>query len=144
MNKQNRKRGRPSKNGITKPWYLGRALKIINIYTELRTKAEKHSAAVSGTVESLLQLDPDMHVSESVVKRVLSEFQPPNSLTVFLVDYSILEGPEAAAVRSRFASPPLEPREESVVDDPALSRPLKRFTISIGKRPKYLRHNAQT
>lgn len=139
-----KKRGRPRKNGAKDPWSLARALMVIHAYDEARTGGIKHSAAVKEAADFVRWLCPGMPISETEVKRILAELRPAKGPAALLSSYEILEGEEAARARSRFAQmlalagqiPPDPPNQ-----DP--SRPLKRFSVSLGKRPNYPRYNAK-
>jgi hypothetical protein len=140
-----KKRGRPPKYGVVKPERFKRALKIIHAHSKAREGGQKHSAAVREAVEFVRQLDPEMPISETEVKRVLAEFQPQDGQVALKVDYSILEGEEAARRRSflvqmlKFAGT----NSTTELTDQNLRKPLKSFRFGFGKRPNYPRHNGK-
>jgi hypothetical protein len=141
-----KKRGRPPKNGVVEAFCFGRALMIIHAYSKARDAGQKHSCAVRETVESVRQLDPKMPVSETAVKRVLAEFMPRDSQVALRVDYSILEGDDAAE-RRRFHAEMLAfagNRISTELTDQDQRRPLKAFKFGFGIRPIYPRHNAKS
>jgi hypothetical protein len=145
MESEKKKRGRPTKNGVRDPAHLSRALKIICSYENARTGGIKHSSAVREAIAFVRQLDPGMPVSETEVKRILAELRPSDSPVSIQSNYEILEGEEAARIRSRFAHllalAGCEAQSFAPDEDP--TRPLKRFSISISKRRNYPRHNAK-
>jgi hypothetical protein len=138
--------GRPPKNGVKALDYFLRALKVIHAHSKARAGGQKLSAATRETVEFLRQLDPDMPISETTVKRVLAEFRSQESQVALTVDYSILEGEEAARHRS-FHAQMLEfagIKSTTELTDQDMRKPLKVFKFGFGKRPNYPRHNAKT
>lgn len=145
-----KKRGRPSRNGVKEPWQFGRALMVIHAYSKARDGGQKHSAAIREAVDFVRQLDPEMPVSQTEVRRVLAEFRPQDSRVALRVDYSILEGEEAAKRRSFYAQMYAQMLEfagtKSTTEliDENLRKPLKSFKFGFGKRPNYSRHNAKT
>jgi hypothetical protein len=141
-----KKRGRPPKNGVVEPERFARALMVIHAYSEARAGRQKHSSAIREAVDFVRQLDPEMPISETEVKRVLAEFLPQDSQVTLTVDYSILEGEEAARRRSFYAQM-LEfagIKSTTELADQNLRKPLKSFKFGFGKRPNYPRHNAKT
>jgi len=62
------------------------------------------------------------------------------------VDYAILEGEEAARLRSLIAQIPGLAATKTATDlnDQNLQRPLMSFKFGFGKRQNYPRHNAKT
>jgi len=144
VDSQIRKRGRPPKNGVTEPWRFARALKIIYAYDKARVSGLKHTAAIREAVGFVRQLDPEMPVSETEVKRILAELRPSTGSVALLSNYEVLEGEEAARLRSRLAQMfAFAERKDTEPPNQDPSRPLKRFSIGYGKRPNYPRHNAK-
>lgn len=131
-------------NGAKEPEYLARALMIKEVYSRLRDAGLKHSAAVAETVIIVRQLNPGMRISEAEVRRVLAEFRLQGSLVELKVDYSILEGEEAAKRRHFFAQMAALAGSESTTEltDQNFRRPLKCFKFGFAKRTNYPRHNA--
>ena len=146
MEGERKRRGRPQKDGVTEPWRFGRALEIVYAYRKARDAGEKHSAAVREAVAFVRQLDPEMRISETEVRRVVAEFLSQASQVALTADYLILEGEEAAR-RRRFFAEMLEFAGDKItteLTDQNLRKPLKSFTFGFGKRPNYPRHNAKT
>jgi len=141
-----KKRGRPRKHGVVGPECFYRALKVIPAFSKVRAEGQKHSVAVRETVELLHELDPEMPISETGVKRILAEFLPQHSQVALKVDCLTLEGEEAASHR-RFHAQMLEFAGNKItteLTDQDLRKPLKIFKFGFGKRPNYPRHNAKT
>jgi hypothetical protein len=146
MDPQMKKRGRPLKNGVTEPWRFVRALMVINAYTKARARGEKHSASIIEAVEFVRQLHPEMPISVTGAKRVLAEFLPQEGPIALRVDYSILEGEEAAKLRNFNAQRLRLVGTKCAMEltDRNTQRPLKRFRFGFGARPNYPRHNANS
>jgi hypothetical protein len=145
MDKPIRKRGRPSTGGVKAPRQFKRALMVIYGYTKAREQGAKHAAAVQEAVDFVRQLDPQLSVSQTEVKRNLAEFLPQGGQVALTVDYSILEGKEAA--RRRFYVQMAEfagTKSTAELTDQNLRKPLRSFKFGFGKRPQYPRHNAKT
>ena len=127
------------------PWRFGRVAKVASSYDEARKRGEKHSAAVRETVDSLRLANPEMPISETEVRRILSRHRPRGSETILLFErvpsseediekrrlmrkhIRAWEGSNGAAL------PPLPADSES--------HRREKFLISFGKRPDYPRHN---
>jgi hypothetical protein len=141
-----KKIGRPPKNGVVEPERFLRALMVTFAYSNARAGGQKHSAAVREAVEFVRRLDPEMSISETEVKRVLAEFLPHDNKVALAVDYSILEGEEAARRRSFFARMRefAENKSSTELTDQNLRKPLRSFRFGFGERPNYQRHNAKT
>lgn len=123
------KRGRPPKKGAQPGWMLHRIGLALDAYNDARNRGEKHSAAVREAVANVKSRISGMPISETVVKRILAEYQPegiPVSLRV---------------------SRPTEPEAQRTVDEyKALGlpgTPSMVLTLGFGPRPKYPRHNAK-
>src|ERR1700756_4508244 len=95
MGNQRKKRGRPLKNGLTKPEFFARSIMILRGYQEARGRGEKHSAAVREAVAFVRQLDPEMPISETEVKRVLADLQPRDNPVAMKVGCAVLNDEEA-------------------------------------------------
>lgn len=146
MESERKKRGRPPKYGVKDPWCLARALKVIYAYDKARTSGIKHSAAIREAVAFVRHLDPEMHISETEMRRVLAELRPSDSPVALLSSYEILEGEEAARLRSRTAQllALVGSKSQSIAPDEDLTRPLKIFSIYVEKKRNYPRHNAKS
>jgi hypothetical protein len=144
IHREMKKKGRPSKNGAVEPQSFLRALMVIDAYSKARAEGEKHSTAVTESIEFVRQLAPEMRISETEAKRVLAEFLPRNGQVALKVNFSILEGEEAARRRSLIAQIPelAGTKTPAVSTDQDLRRPLMIFKFGFGKRPSYPRHNA--
>lgn len=113
-----RKRGRPQSNGAQRPEALFRAMEALYIYHKIRKSGEKHSSAVFETAQAL---KGKYRVSETVVKRILAEWQGTGSRMAFTVS-------ELAANEERL----LDGRKARCV-----------LALGIGPRPNYPRFNAR-
>ena len=81
-----------------------------------------------------------------MAKRTLAEFRPQNSRVALEVDYSILEGEEAAKRRNRLAQMLQAAGVKGEVEftDRDFWKPLKVFKFRFGRRSTYPRHNAKS
>ncbi len=141
-----KKRGRPPKNGVVEPGNFLRVLEVISAHSKARNEGQKHSVAVREAVEFVRQVNPEMAISETGVKRVLAEFQPHDSQVALMSEYLILEGEEAARRRSLIMQIRELAGTNSATEPTAqnLRKPLKSFRFGFGNRPNYTRHNAKT
>lgn len=141
------KRGRPNKNGAKPAWTLLRSVMALCAYDHARHMGEKHSAAIAEAVSALRSQLPEMPISATEVRRVLSEFRSRDSVQALIFTEGILAGPEAdaqfeilewAAEKShgKWNVPHL-------FHDKSEPRRLRTFAIQIGQRPRYPRHNRQ-
>jgi hypothetical protein len=72
-----KKMGRPrKKKGVISPWAFTRAGIVMSAYDEARENGQKHSVAVRQSVEVIRQLHPKIPISETGVRRILSQFRP--------------------------------------------------------------------
>src|SRR5262249_42416703 len=94
--------GRRRKNCLKGPEHLERAFMIMDAYCKARAAGLKHSTAVAETVDVVRQLDREIPISNTEVRRVLAELRPQGSPVELRVEYSTLEGEEAAARRHFF------------------------------------------
>ena len=80
MKKETKKLGRPPKKdrGISF-WAFKRACLAMSSFHEVRESGEKHSAAVTQTVEWIKQRDPIIRISETEVRRILARWRPRGS-----------------------------------------------------------------
>jgi hypothetical protein len=143
---QKRARGRPKKKEDSlEPWQFGRAAIVLSAYDESRGKGEKHSAAVSDAVEFLRRCSPEVRISKTGVKRILSQFRPRGSGAVLRFERSpwteedkkryslICEHSAAFAGRKGIILPRLPAYHETHHRD--------KFLIRFSERPEYPRHN---
>jgi len=113
-------RGRPKKYGATEGWTLLRSLLAVRAFDEARDSGEKYSEAVKMAVAWVREKFPDMHISETEVKRALADFRSKGRAeSVFAVDAGF--GENIALNGSHWN---------------------KAFTLRLGPCPKYRRHNA--
>ncbi len=145
MDCKKKKVGRPPKNGVKEPRQFSRALLVIDAYRKFRELGEKRIAAIRETVEAIRRSNPELPISETEVKRVLAEFQPQKCPTALRVEYSVLQGDEAAQKR-RCMAEKLESagiKRPVELKDDDLCKPLKRWRIGFSPRPTYPRHNGK-
>jgi hypothetical protein len=57
-------------------WEFRRVAKVSSLYAEFRGKGMKHSAAVTEVVAAFKRSMPEMPISESGVRRILSKYRP--------------------------------------------------------------------
>jgi hypothetical protein len=140
-----KKMGRPRKNGVVGPKHLARALMIVDFYSKARREGSKYSAAVRETVDAIKQIAPGVPISETEVRRVVAEFSPRGSQIALTVEFSILEGEEAARHRRAHAVKMEQAGVKglSEMSESDLQKPLKRFTFGLSEKPQYPRHNAK-
>ena len=119
-----KKLGRPRKEkGATSFSGFERAVVAMNLYDEGRMNGQKHSAAVTRTVELIKQSYLRMPISETGVKRILAAWRPRRSHTIVRFECSALSEEELV---KRYVIPP-----HSVTT----------YKICVGERPNYSRHN---
>jgi hypothetical protein len=146
---EKRRRGRPKKKeGSIEPWQFGRLAMVTSAYDEARKRREKHSVAVREAVDSLRLGSPEMPISETVVRRILSTYRPKGSGTILLFERSVMSEADIQKyrlIREQIAAlqgkkgitlPPLPAYDET--------RRREKFTIRFAARPDYPRHNRKT
>lgn len=123
-----RKRGRPKTNGVKSGNLLWRDLLVLHTFNRLRPNM-KHSCAVSETVMAIRKDYPNIHLSETEVRRILAEFQPRNSP----IAVSVGKKPQDQ-VNFEFENLPDE-LKEFLRNKP----PVNVFPFGFGPRPRYSR-----
>ncbi len=139
------KRGRPKRNGAKPAWTLLRSVLVLCAYDQARHTGEKHSAAIAAAVSVLRSQVPEMPISATEVKRVLAEFRSKDSGQALIFTEGIAQGPEADAWFERLEWATEKSRGKWNVPSFLRNKPrrLRTFTIQIGPRPRYPRHNAR-
>ncbi len=144
-----RHRGRPRKKEDTiQPWQFGRAADALCIYNEARERGDKHSVAVAYTVDAMKQCNPEMSISRTEVKRILTSWQSRGSHTVLRFERKSLSEEDIQRkrlIREQLAT--LQGKEGLPLPTPRdndLPRNTVAFTIRFAERPNYPRHNRKT
>jgi hypothetical protein len=127
------KPGRPRKNGIQDAWTLLRAVIALSCYHEVRA-GNKHAAAVGEAVSAMRCNLPGFPISQTEVKRALAQLQPEGFLSVVLV---------SKASEAPLPIPQLPPAMCQKFGLPTNSKMMQCFTIGLGSRPEYARHNSK-
>jgi len=130
------------------PWQFGRVVKVRCAYDESRRKGEKYSVAVRDAVDNVKQSSPEMPISETGVKRILSRYGPKESATILCferVPMSEADIKRHRWIREQFAAL----RKKEGVTLPELrvydeTRRRDKFLIRFSERTKYPRHNRKS
>jgi hypothetical protein len=143
-----RPRGRRRKvEGSMKPREFGRLAKVSSAYDELRENGEKHSSAVTGVVAHLRQSSPEMPISETGVKRILSKFRPKEGGAILRFERFPMTEEDINRYRAVFeqAAAALENMGLRLPQMPVYDKTRRRdkFLIRFSERPKYPRHNGK-
>jgi hypothetical protein len=144
MENAKRARGRPKKEeGREEFWRFIRTGIIISAYDEARKGSQKHSVAVTQTVEYLRQHQPEMPISETVVKRTLATFRSRNSQITLRFNRSTVGKKELTRLRSllkqaRYGQSEIGLPVPSIQN---LPKSLTAYKFGYAKRPRYPRHN---
>jgi hypothetical protein len=112
------KRGRPRNNGAKPAWVLHRTMLALYGYDKARKAGEKYETALQAGIAEVRCVDPHMAISMTEMKRILRMYRSEAQASTYLVAES--EKPIT-----------LEGRTYSRV-----------WSMSIGPRPNYPRHNA--
>ena len=146
MKTATRPRGRPQKEeGREKFWRLVRTGIIISEYDEARRGGQKHSAAVTQAVEYLKQHQPQMPVSETVVKRTLATFRSRDSQITLRCKRYTVGKKKLARLRSMLEQAHDVQRQLGLsVPPPSIPKSLTAYKFGYAKRPRYSRHNRKT
>ena len=143
---EKRPRGRPRKlKDSIKPWEFGRFAKASCAYDEFRELGEKHDGAVKEVVATLKQSSPEIPISETGVKRILSKYRPKGSGTILRFERSTLSEEDRKKYRSvleqatEFCEKMGLPLPQLPVFDETRHR--EKFLIRFSERPDYPRHN---
>jgi hypothetical protein len=143
------KRGRPRKEpGRMLAWQFMRVVMVLRGYDEARAKDQKHSVAVAEAVKFVRDLNPNMPISETVVRRILATFRPRGGVTVLRIERAVLSEEftknyefmreEAAAFMERMGLGwPPPPRISPTTG-------ANTFTMSFAEKPNYPRFNRKT
>ena len=130
-----------------KPWEFGRLAKVSSAYDELRENGEKHSTAVTEVVVQLRQSSPEMPISETGVKRILSKFRPKEGGAILRFERSAMTQEDINRYHAVFeqAASALENMGMSSPQLPVYDKTRRRdkFLIRFSERPKYPRHNGR-
>jgi hypothetical protein len=141
-----KKLGRPRKTkGEFSTNDLVRAGTVMGLYDQERQNGQKHSAAVTQSVELIKQRHPMMRISETVVKRILAVWRPGGSHTILRCEYSMVSGEELAK-RCGIEAHPASVSQNQCSKLPAPSgvippKSLTTYKFYFGERPNYPRHN---
>jgi hypothetical protein len=142
-------RGRPRKKDDSfEPWQFGRAAIVLSAYDDAREKGEKHSVAVRGTVATVRRCSPELPISETGVKRILSTFRSRKSRTILRFERSPLseeDKPRRRWIWEQIAA--LEKKKGVTLPEPPVydETPLReKFLIRFSERPDYPRHNRKS
>jgi hypothetical protein len=146
---EKRRKGRPrKKEDSIEFWQFARAGKVMSAYDEARKKGEKHSVAVREAVDSLRLGSPEMRISETGVKHILSTFRPRGSGTILLFERSPLSEEDIKRhrwIREQFAA--VQKEKDITLQVPPVNdetRRREKFTIRFSERPNYPRHNRKS
>ena len=146
---EKRPRGRPKKiEGSMEPWQLGRAVRVLCAYEESRGKGEKHSDGVRHAVEIVKQSSPEMPISETGVKRILSTHRSKESKNILRFEclpFSEEDIKIYNSIREQIAA--FAEKEDNTL--PRLpvcdtTRRREKFLIRFSERPVYPRSNRKT
>jgi hypothetical protein len=143
MKTAKRPRGRPKKEeGREESWRFVRAGIIISAYDEARKSKQKHSAAVTQAVDYLKQHQPEMPVSETVVKRTLATFRSRDSRTTLRFKRYTVGKKKVARLRSILEQAHDMQRQMGLsVPPPTIPTSLTAYKFGYSKRPHYHRYN---
>jgi hypothetical protein len=136
-------RGRPQREeGREEFWRFVRAGLIISAYDEARESSEKHSAAITQAVEYIKQHQPEMPVSETVVKRTLATFRSRDSRTTLRFRRYTVGKKKLARLRSILEQAHDMQRQMGLsVPPPSIPKSLTAYMFGYARRPRYSRHN---
>jgi hypothetical protein len=142
MEKEKRLRGRPRKAKDTiQFWQFARAARVMYAYDKAREKGEKHSAAIRDAVQFVKERSPELHISETEVKRILAAWRPRNAATILRFEQSVLTEEKIKKfrwIRERVA---MLQEKMSVPPNDDLGPSFAAFTIRFAQRPNFLRSN---
>jgi hypothetical protein len=137
----------PIVKGAISPESLVRAVMLMSEYDKARQNGDKHSVAITQSVEVTRQHYPEMPISNTGLKRILAELRPKAAKSVLLYERSTLS--EEELEKLYWIEEQLAPyRQKKGLKLPAPSdaippRSLMTFKIRIDDRPNYPRHNAK-
>ena len=145
MENAKKARGRPKKEeGREEFWRFMRTGIIISAYDEARRSGQKHRDAVTQAVDYVKQHQPEMAVSETVVKRTLATFRSRSDPITLRFQRSTVGKKKLTRLQSVLKlahdlqcemglSVPL-----SIQNFP---KSLTAYKFGFAKRPRYPRHN---
>lgn len=121
-----------------------RAALAMGAYDEARERGEKHSSAVRYAVDLVKQRDPDGHISETEVKRILAAWRPRGSQTILRFERKTLTEEDIQrrySMHEQLAT--LQQTKGLKLEVPRNFNPRGSavFTIRFADRPNYPRHN---
>ena len=144
MENAKRSRGRPKKEESREEfWRFVRTGIIISAYDEARKSGQKHRDAVNQAVDYLKQHQPEMPVSEAVVRRTLATFRSRNTQITLRFKRSIVGKKRLARLRSLLKQAHDKQSEIGLPVPSIQTVPKSRTAYKFGyaKRPYYPRHN---
>jgi len=121
-------------------WQFGRAAIAMSAYDEAREKGEKHSVAVRDSVTAVRCRNPEVPISETGMKRILSKFRPRRSRTILRFERSRMSEEEIRkyrSIREWDQASTLLTFESSKFSPPHL--PCRNFPVHSLFRPPFLR-----
>jgi len=141
-----RPRGRPKKiKDSIKPWEFGRLARVFSAYDELRERGQKHSAAITEVAGALKQRSPQMPISETGVRRILSKHRPKGSRTILRFERTLLTEEDRERRRRMWEQVAVSQEITGItlpkLPDFAEKRPREAFLFRFSERPEYPRHN---
>jgi hypothetical protein len=148
MKTQKRPPGRPKKKeGTRECWRFFRDGMAMSAYDEARESGQKHSAAITQSVDHVRKRCPKMPMSETGVRRALATYRPRGSQTILQFKRVTLNNEQLTRRRwitEQLAS--VEGRKGLRVPLPSIDDLPKRPTVYMfgyAERPVYPRHNRQ-
>jgi hypothetical protein len=150
MKSEKRPRGRPKKNeGTIEFRHFVRAGMIMSGYVKARESGQKHSAAVTQTVDHVRQSCSEMCISETEVRRTLAIYQPRNSQIVFQFRRVTLDDAELVRLRSVIEQAATDLRGKKGLWKPLpsiedLPKSRTAYTFGYAERSLYPRHNRKS
>jgi hypothetical protein len=141
MEQTKRKRGRPPKHGVKDGSVFRRVLAVLDLYDKLRRDGNKYSSTITGVVASLHERG--IWISETEVRRIVTEFRPRNAPLTLLTDSYILDQNQAEPVHKILRELPgnaASKEQATPISDPL--KPIRCYPIRFGKPPVYPRAKA--
>lgn len=142
---EKRGKGRPrKKEDSIEFWQFVRAAIATSAYDEARKEGDKHSVAVRQAVDAVRLRHPEMPISETGVRRILSAVRPRGSGAILCFERLILSEEDKKKhqwIREQTAL--LKVRKGTTSELPIYdeTRPAAKYTIRFSERPNYPRHN---
>jgi hypothetical protein len=158
------KRGRPRMNGLQPAWMLERAVIVVHTFNEARARGEKYEAAIQEAIDAVKKRN--MPIGPRRVKQILAEWQPEGSPEVFVISRASETEMQTPKMKQSMAilrdiqkngvptdnagiladrNRVLAEKNGSAAATAELASDDKVavFSIKVGPRPEYLRHNAR-